>query len=77
MTTATDSRRDLLTVIAHMRAKPGKEQELKDALVALVEPTAQQRGYVNEPVEIIVVRSTQEAIVVAVQGHPHAPGHAA
>jgi quinol monooxygenase YgiN len=30
-----------------MRAKPGKEQELNDALVALVEPTTQEDGYVN------------------------------
>ena len=27
MTTPTDTRRDLLTVIARMRAKPGKEQD--------------------------------------------------
>jgi quinol monooxygenase YgiN len=47
MGTPTDDRRDLLTVIAHMRAKPGKEQELNDALVALVEPTTQEDGYVN------------------------------
>ena len=27
------------------------------------------------PVEMVVARSTQEAIVVAVEDHPHAPGH--
>ena len=32
MTTPTDTRRDLLTVIARMHAKPGKEQELREAL---------------------------------------------
>ena len=47
MTTPTDDRRDLLTVIAYMKAKPGKEQELHDALVALIEPTTQEDGYVN------------------------------
>lgn len=47
MPTPTDERRDLLTVIAHMRAKPGKEQELRAALEALVEPTTQEDGYVN------------------------------
>ncbi|MDP9434515.1 MAG: antibiotic biosynthesis monooxygenase [Actinomycetota bacterium] len=47
MTTPTDTRRDLLTVIAHMRAKPGKEQDLRDALVALVEPTSKEAGFVN------------------------------
>jgi quinol monooxygenase YgiN len=45
--TPTDDRRDLMTVIAHMRAKPGKEQELYDALEALVEPTTKEPGYVN------------------------------
>jgi uncharacterized RmlC-like cupin family protein len=29
-----------------------------------------------EPVHMVVARSTQEAVVVAVQGHPHAPAHA-
>lgn len=47
MTTPTDSRRDLLTVIANMRAKPGKEQELREALEVLIEPTKQESGYVN------------------------------
>jgi quinol monooxygenase YgiN len=30
-----------------MRAKEGKEQELRDALMALVEPTSKEKGYVN------------------------------
>ncbi len=47
MTTPTDDRPELLTVIATMRALPGKEQDLRDALVALVEPTTQEAGYVN------------------------------
>lgn len=47
MPTPTDERRDLLTVIAHMRAKAGKEQALREALEALVAPTAQEDGYVN------------------------------
>ncbi len=47
MTTPTDDRRDLLTVVATMRANPGKEEELRDALVALVEPTSQEVGYVT------------------------------
>jgi hypothetical protein len=33
MSTPTDSRPELITVIAYMRAKAGKEQELRDALV--------------------------------------------
>jgi hypothetical protein len=47
MATPTDTNRELLTVIARMHAKPGKEQELRDALVALVEPTSKEKGYVN------------------------------
>ena len=47
MTTPTDARPDLVTVIAHMRAKRGKEQDLRDALEALIEPTRQEEGYVN------------------------------
>ena len=47
MPTPTDERRDLLTVIASMRAKPGKEQALREALEALIAPTAQEDGYVN------------------------------
>lgn len=47
MATPTDQRRDLLTVIAYMKAAPGKEDELREALVGLVEPTSQEDGYVN------------------------------
>jgi quinol monooxygenase YgiN len=45
--TPTDDRRDLLTVIAYMRAAPGKRDELRQALEALIEPTRQEKGYVN------------------------------
>lgn len=47
MPISTDDRRELLTVIANMRAKPGKEQELREALEALVAPTSQEDGYVD------------------------------
>ena len=47
MPTPTDDRRDLLTVIAYMRAAPGKRDELRAALEALIEPTSQEKGYVN------------------------------
>ena len=47
MTTPTDKNRDLLTVIARMHAQPGKEQELRDALEALIEPTVGEKGCVN------------------------------
>ncbi|MCW2819400.1 MAG: Antibiotic biosynthesis monooxygenase [Marmoricola sp.] len=47
MTTPTDDRRDLLTVIAYMRAAPGKEDELREELAALIEPTSAEDGFVN------------------------------
>ena len=47
MPTPTDDRPDLLTVIAYMRAAPGKREELRAALEALVEPTRREKGYVN------------------------------
>lgn len=36
----------------------------------------EQNASDTEPVEMIVARSTQEAVVVAVDDHPHAPAHA-
>jgi quinol monooxygenase YgiN len=45
--TPTDGHRELLTVIAFMRAAPGKREELKAALEALIEPTKQEDGHVN------------------------------
>ena len=47
MPTPTDDRRDLLTVIAYMRATPGRRDELRAALEALVEPTSREKGYVD------------------------------
>lgn len=47
MPTPTDDRRDLLTVIASMHAAPGRQDELRAALEALVEPTRKEKGFVN------------------------------
>ena len=47
MATPTDDNRDLLTVVAYMKAAPGKEDELREALKGLVGPTSQEEGYVN------------------------------
>ena len=47
MSTPTEARRDLLTVIAYMHAKPGKEEELRAALEVLIQPTSEEDGYVN------------------------------
>jgi len=37
----------LLTVVAHIHAKPGKEEELRGALLALVAPTRVEDGCVQ------------------------------
>jgi quinol monooxygenase YgiN len=47
MPTPTQDRRDLLTVVAYMKAAPGKRDELKAELEALIEPTSKEDGYVN------------------------------
>lgn len=47
MPTPTDDRRDLLTVIAYMRAAPGKRDDLRQALEALLEPTSTEKGCIN------------------------------
>lgn len=39
MSIPTDEKRDLLTAVATMRAKPGKEQELRELLEGLIAPT--------------------------------------
>ena len=38
---------NLLTVVAEMKAKPGKEETLKTALLALIEPTRKEEGCVQ------------------------------
>ena len=47
MTTPTDDRPELISVIAYMRAKPGKEQDLRQALEGLVGPSSKEAGFVN------------------------------
>jgi quinol monooxygenase YgiN len=37
----------LLTVFAEMHAKPGKESELRQALIGLIEPTRREAGCVQ------------------------------
>ena len=37
----------LISVVAEIKAKPGKEEELRKALLALVEPTRKEEGFVQ------------------------------
>ena len=36
-----------LTIVAQLKAKPGKEKELQQALQALIEPTRHEQGNIN------------------------------
>ena len=47
MSTPTEANRDLLTVVATMRAKAGKEQELRAGLESVIEATRQESGNVT------------------------------
>jgi quinol monooxygenase YgiN len=38
---------ELLTVVAEMKAKPGREDDLRKALLALIEPTRPENGCVQ------------------------------
>jgi quinol monooxygenase YgiN len=38
---------ELLTVVAEMKAKPGKEEDLRRAVLALIEPTRKEDGCVQ------------------------------
>jgi quinol monooxygenase YgiN len=44
MSIPTDENRELLSVVATMRAKPGREQDLRAALEALIGPTRDEDG---------------------------------
>lgn len=37
----------MITVVAHLKAKPGKEEDLKKELLALIEPSRNDQGCVN------------------------------
>ena len=47
MTTPTDDNRELITLFAVMRAKEGKEDELREVLVTMTEASRDDEGYVN------------------------------
>ena len=46
MTLPTDDQPDLVVVVATITAKPGKEQEVKDLLSSIIEPTRAEDGCV-------------------------------
>ncbi|MCF3179943.1 antibiotic biosynthesis monooxygenase [Streptomyces polychromogenes] len=50
----TNIESDALTVVAQLRARPGKEQALRQALTALVAPTSREPGCVTYDLHVDV-----------------------
>ncbi|WP_055534042.1 putative quinol monooxygenase [Streptomyces graminilatus] len=50
----TNTESPALTVVAQLRAKPGKEQTLREALTALVAPTTREPGCVTYDLHVDV-----------------------
>ncbi|GAA3231481.1 putative quinol monooxygenase [Pseudonocardia petroleophila] len=80
MSIPTDEDRSLLTVVATMRAQPGKEEELQALLEGLIEPTraeadcttyALHRGSQDPAVFIFIEHWTDQAALDAHLGTPH------
>lgn len=80
MSIPTDENRSLLTVVATMRAKPGREQELQDVLESLIAPTraeadcvtyALHRGTQDPSVFVFVEHWTDQAALDAHLATPH------
>ena len=80
MTLPTDEDRGLLAVVATMRAKPGKEEELRALLESLVAPTRAEAGCVSyalhratqDPAAFFFVEHwTDQAALDAHLGAPH------
>ena len=76
----TDENRDLLTVVATMRAKAGKEQEVRELLESLVAPTraetdnvvyALHQGAQDPAVFVFIENWTSQAALDAHLDTPH------
>ncbi len=80
MSVPTDENRDLLTVVATMKAQPGKEQELRELLEGLIAPTraeadcvtyALHQGSQDPSIFIFYENWTSQAALDAHLGTPH------
>lgn len=80
MSIPTDENRDLLTVVAMMRAKAGKEQEARELLESLIAPTraeadcvtyALHQGSQDPAVFTFIEHWTDQASLDAHLGTPH------
>lgn len=80
MTLPTDANPRLLTVVATMKAKPGKEQELRELLESLVAPTraegdcvtyALHQGTQDPSAFVFIEHWTDQAALDAHLGTPH------
>ncbi len=77
MTTPTDTRPELLTVVATMRAKAGREEALRAVLHALVQPTAQEAGYVDDDLHQSVEDPAEFAVYQNWESAAHLDAHLA
>ncbi|MGQ0574749.1 MAG: putative quinol monooxygenase [Pseudonocardia sp.] len=80
MSIPTDANPDLLTVVATMRAQPGREDDLQQALESIIEPTraedgchtyALHRGTQDPAVFVLYENWTSQAHLDAHLGTPH------
>ena len=80
MTLPTDDRPDLLTVVATMKARPGREQDVRDLLESLIAPTraeadnvtyALHQGAQDPSVFVFIEHWTDQASLDAHLGTPH------
>ena len=80
MSLPTDDNRDLLTVVATMKAKAGKEQEVRELLESLIPPTraeadcvtyALHQGAQDPSVFVFYENWTSQAALDAHLGTPH------
>lgn len=80
MSIPTDDNRELLSVVATMRAQPGKEQELRELLESLISPTraeednvtyALHQGAQDPAVFIFYENWASQAALDAHLGTPH------
>ncbi len=68
-----------VTVIAYHRAKPGKEQELREALLAVCAPTRKEKGCINYDLHVspddpaVLVFHENWTSKAALDAHLHSP----
>jgi quinol monooxygenase YgiN len=67
----------LLTVVAEMQAKPGKEEDLRRAVLALIEPTRREDGCVQYDLHVHSSNPTRFVFYENWTSREHLDRHAA